>query len=93
MNRAANAGALLAAGVDRQGFLRRAALLGQPSVQPGQGRGQVGALAAVGPQLVQDGGGLVELARADQALGQLRPPQDRGEPAAAVQDRPVLPGT
>ena len=51
--------------VDLPGPVGGTLLLGQPPLQPGQGRGQVGDLAAVGPQLVQDGGGLVELTRAD----------------------------
>ena len=83
---ALRAGGFLTAGVDPRGFLRGAALLGQPAFQPGQGLGQGNDLAAASAQLVQSGGGLLELARADQPLGQQRPPQsNRVRPATAVQ--------
>ena len=92
-HRALRAGRVLAALIDPQRLLGDASLLGQPSLQPGQGRLQVADLAAAGPQLVQDRGRLLRLAGADQALGQQRPPQDRVHPAAAVQGRVVPPVT
>lgn len=91
IDRALRAGGLLAIGVDPPGFLWGAQLLGQPPFQPGQARPQVADLAVPIAQLVQDGGGQLRLTRADQALDQQRPPQDRVHPASAVQGRVVPP--
>jgi len=75
VHRALRAGGVLAALVDPQCVLGGAALLGQPSVQPGQGRLEVGGLAVLGPRPGQQGGCLLGLAGADQAFGQQLPPQ------------------
>jgi hypothetical protein len=91
IDRALRAGGLLAIGIDPPGFLRGVPLLGQPPFQPGQARPQIANLAVALAQLVQDGGGQLRLTRADQALDQQRPPQDRVRPAPAVQGRVVPP--
>jgi len=60
------------------------------SLQPGQGRLQVADLPVLGPQPGYDGGRRLGQARADQALGQQRPPQHRVWSAAAA--APPRPG-
>ena len=76
------AGLPFPAPVDLPGLPDVATLLGQPALQPGQGRLQVAGLGrrAPGTRGLRPPG---RLARADQSFGQQRPPQQRVDPAAS----------